>query len=295
MIIDVISQMSQVIPHRHVGGARPLRGASGAEGQIGLRLQHPHVICTYKFATFDHSARFPHANPSKRARSQEGLVPRNFPGQGDGLHSWIVLEYCNYGTLQSVIDKGMLRTDNSTWKGGPDMRVVLTVAHDVASAMAYLHEQVCVCCAAACLVKKPPALQGVLHGDLGPKNVLLVRDDMRSPPFIAKVSDFGLAHELAVDASLVTHTYGTVTHMPVELVCNGTLTAAVDVYAFGVMLWELYTGTELWGIGATASNTFDFLTKLVSHYLSYRSASVCWLQSCAACGAKADGWTAAYI
>lgn len=135
----------QVIPHRHIGTTKPLplRGASGAEGAMGLRLQHPHVIRTHKFVTLTHEAPTVDANPAKRARAGERIVRRHFPGLGDGLHSWIVLEYCDHGTLQSAIDKGALRTEHSTWKGGPNMRAVLTVAHDVASAMAYLHEQVC--------------------------------------------------------------------------------------------------------------------------------------------------------
>lgn len=114
---------------------------------MGLRLQHPHVIRTHKFVTIDHSAPNPDANPTKRARSRDGLVLRHYAGLGDGLHSWIVLEYADRGTLQSVIDKSELRMGRSTWKGGPDMPAVLSIAHDVASAMAYLHAQVCaVCC-----------------------------------------------------------------------------------------------------------------------------------------------------
>lgn len=115
---------------------------------MGLRLRHPYVIQTHKFVTVDHSSPSADVKASKRARTRERLVQRRFPGLGDGLHSWIVLEYCNRGTLQSVIDRGELRIGNSTWEGGPDMRAVLTVAHNVASAMAYLHKQVW--CAGCC-------------------------------------------------------------------------------------------------------------------------------------------------
>lgn len=40
----------------------------------------------------------------------------------------------------------------------------------------------------------------------------------------------------------VTRTYGTVTHQPPELLLHGVLSRSVDVWAFGVMMWELFTG-----------------------------------------------------
>lgn len=36
-------------------------------------------------------------------------------------------------------------------------------------------------------------------------------------------------------------TYGTVTHMPKEVLLESHISKAVDVYSFGVILWELYT------------------------------------------------------
>ncbi len=60
-----------------------------------------------------------------------------------------------------------------------------------------------------------------------------------------QVSDFGLSRVLEGE-SCYTKTYGTVTHMPPELMLNGCLSKASDVYSFGVLLWELYTGQRPW-------------------------------------------------
>ena len=55
-----------------------------------------------------------------------------------------------------------------------------------------------------------------------------------------QVADFGLSRQAG--DSVDTDTYGTVTHMPPELLMEGKLTKSADVYAFGVLLWEMYTG-----------------------------------------------------
>ena len=47
--------------------------------------------------------------------------------------------------------------------------------------------------------------------------------------------DFGLAR-VAEGTGRRTDTFGTVSHMPPELLADGTLTKAADVYAFGVLL-----------------------------------------------------------
>lgn len=50
----------------------------------------------------------------------------------------------------------------------------------------------------------------------------------------------GLSRELGMFASHVsTQTTGTVTHMPPELFKEERLTAASDVYSFGIVMWEL--------------------------------------------------------
>ena len=60
-----------------------------------------------------------------------------------------------------------------------------------------------------------------------------------------QVADFGLSRVLSQEA-VSTGTFGTVTHMPPELLTTGRLSKSVDVYAFGVLLWEMCTGKRPW-------------------------------------------------
>ena len=71
---------------------------------------------------------------------------------------------------------------------------------------------------------------------------MIAVDDMC---FHLQVADFGLSRVLSQEA-ISTGTFGTVTHMPPELLTTGRLSKSVDVYAFGVLLWEMCTGKRPW-------------------------------------------------
>jgi serine/threonine protein kinase len=55
--------------------------------------------------------------------------------------------------------------------------------------------------------------------------------------FSARVADFGLSRTMSLTQSIVTQTTGTLTHMPPELIREGRMSLAADVYAFGVIMW----------------------------------------------------------
>ena len=86
---------------------------------------------------------------------------------------------------------------------------------------------------------------GVIHRDLKPSNVLVARIDGRDVP---KIIDFGLAkviREDSADRTLLTEQgdlLGTLEYMSPEQISGTNLDTRTDVYALGVILYELLTG-----------------------------------------------------
>lgn len=78
---------------------------------------------------------------------------------------------------------------------------------------------------------------GIVHRDVKPQNVLIGRDG------IARLTDFGVAH-VHEDSGLTTAgtTVGTAAYMAPEQAQGGPVTEATDLYAVGVMLYEMLTG-----------------------------------------------------
>jgi serine/threonine protein kinase len=107
-----------------------------------------------------------------------------------------------------------------------DSRVRLRWLLQMATALQYLHAE------------------NVIHGDLKPENVLL---DAVSLDATAKLSDFGLS--AVRDASMATRTTfrehrGTVLYLdPVLLGEIGSLKSSSDIYSFGILSWELLSGS----------------------------------------------------
>ncbi|KXZ45129.1 hypothetical protein GPECTOR_58g578 [Gonium pectorale] len=157
-------------------------------------------------------------------------------GRGEALpdgETWILQEYCSRGTLQDAIDTGRLRTEPSRLRGGPHLPHIFMAAQEVASAMACLHSR------------------GYMHGDLSAVNVLLTDaegdDGGCGRGWVAKVSDFGLAKALPDPTKpYVSSVYGVITHCAPEVLKYHTQTQKADSYSFGVLLWQMFTGSRPW-------------------------------------------------
>src|SRR5262245_45953897 len=86
---------------------------------------------------------------------------------------------------------------------------------------------------------------GVVHGDFKSANVMLVPGD-GDGDVRAVITDFGLARasagSLSDDVTVTRRIVGTPAYMAPEQIEGKPVTAAADVYALGVVLFEMVTG-----------------------------------------------------
>jgi tRNA A-37 threonylcarbamoyl transferase component Bud32 len=120
---------------------------------------------------------------------------------------------------------------------GPNLRSLMQAGRLPASRVLALADQLLGALAAA-------HAAGVLHRDFKPDNVLL-RSDTSHADWHAVVTDFGLARAFAAGQRHVTASctlVGTAPYLAPEQVDEAPLTAATDLYSFGVVLFEMLTG-----------------------------------------------------
>ncbi|KNA23424.1 hypothetical protein SOVF_024950 [Spinacia oleracea] len=139
------------------------------------------------------------------------------------LHLVRLLGYCVEGSLFLVyefIENGNLSEHlRSSEKDPLPWPTRVQIALDSARGLEYIHEHT------------NPVY---IHRDIKPANILI------SNNFRAKVADFGLAKLAEVgNSTLPTRLVGTFGYMPPEYAQYGEVTPKIDVFAFGVVLYEL--------------------------------------------------------
>lgn len=106
--------------------------------------------------------------------------------------------------------------------------------------------------ACTALHRMPPApLSPTTHApprpsaDLKPQNVLLKTQRADYRGFVCKLADFGLSRLLGEQQTHIdTGSCGTTTYAAPELLVEGRLTRACDVYSFGILMWSLVAGVS---------------------------------------------------
>lgn len=121
----------------------------------------------------------------------------------------VVTEYLSEGSLRAYLHK---LEDKSL-----PLEKLIAIALDIARGMEYIHSQ------------------GVIHRDLKPENVLIDQE------FHLKIADFGIACEEAYCDSLADDP-GTYRWMAPEMIKRKSYGRKVDVYSFGLVLWEMVAG-----------------------------------------------------
>ena len=130
-------------------------------------------------------------------------------GEADGLY-YITMELVNGKSLQSMLDAGQKFA----------LPRLLHIMEQVCSALQFAHNH------------------NVVHRDIKPGNIMLYADD------VVKVTDFGTAMILQYGAPNKTEAMGTPCYMSPELIKGKSVDGRTDIFALGVMLYEMTTGQK---------------------------------------------------
>ena len=122
--------------------------------------------------------------------------------------NWVVMEYVSGESLEDVLARH---------PNGLPLDEALVWFHGIAAGVAYLHDR------------------GIVHRDLKPGNIF--NDDGQ-----VKIGDYGLSKFISASRrSGQTESVGTVHYMAPEI-ANGRYGKEIDLYALGVILYELLSG-----------------------------------------------------
>ena len=160
--------------------------------------------------------RFHHeARTATRLRHPNIAVMHDF-SIGDGGTAYIVMEFIDGQTLYEVMeDKGPLPVDET-----------LEIALQGLDALSYLHHE------------------GYIHRDISPDNLMLTRKFDGSP--LVKLIDLGIAKRVSGGADLTSTGMflGKARYSSPEQLNGKEPDHRSDIYSFGVMLYQLLTGTS---------------------------------------------------
>jgi len=141
----------------------------------------------------------------------------------------VVMEYCPYGPLFNYLREGSERV--------PPVKLV-EWTKQIASGVKYLHDH------------------KIIHRDLKSPNVLISRNAE-----ILKISDFGTSRTWGEQSTCMSFA-GTVAWMAPEVIRNEPCNEKVDIWSYGVLLWELLTcevpyrnvdsSAIIWGVGSNS-------------------------------------------
>jgi tRNA A-37 threonylcarbamoyl transferase component Bud32 len=123
-------------------------------------------------------------------------------------------------TMENVA--GETLTEYLARRGALSAAEALPIVRQVAAALAAAHKK------------------GVVHRDLKPGNVILADEGGSGPR--AVVTDFGLALPLAEVTESTATIVGTPAYMAPEQLEGKPVTSAADIYAFGVLIYEMVVG-----------------------------------------------------
>jgi len=131
----------------------------------------------------------------------------------------MILELCNGGNLYDwAHGRNVPKTEEEFLQSEK-------LAVGVAKGMAFLHST------------NPP----IIHRDLKTPNILLVKDGTK---LTAKIADFGLSRGLVWNKDLIGKVVDNPVWLAPEILLGKPYTEKVDIYAFGVILWELISGEK---------------------------------------------------
>ncbi|WP_328831945.1 MULTISPECIES: Stk1 family PASTA domain-containing Ser/Thr kinase [unclassified Streptomyces] len=171
---------------------------------LALKVMHPTLAADGHFVD-----RFIREAKSV-ARLAHPNVVQVFDQGADRTYVYLAMEYVAGCTLRDVLRE----------RGALQPRAALDILEPVLAALGAAHRA------------------GFVHRDMKPENVL-IGDDGR-----VKVADFGLVRSVDTVTSTTGSVLGTVSYLAPEQIEGGNADPRVDVYASGVVLYEMLTGRK---------------------------------------------------